>query len=133
MKFIIQGKATGKGRPRLGRWGTYTPQKTVDYENLVKFSYLQITNDKLVDCAIKIKIKAYFEPPKSTSKKKYKELIGKPYTKYPDGDNICKAVCDGLNGIAFDDDKQISEIHVYKKYAKKACTVVEIEEIKERK
>ena len=71
--------------------------------------------------------------PKSTSKKKYKELIGKPYTKYPDGDNICKAVCDGLNGIAFDDDKQISEIHVYKKYAKKACTVVEIEEIKERK
>lgn len=129
MKFIIQGKATGKGRPRLGRWGTYTPQKTVDYENLVKFSYLQVTNDKLVDCAIKIKIKAYFEPPKSTSKKKYKELIGKPYTKKPDIDNLCKSILDGLNGIAYTDDNQVTNLEIQKIYGEIARTEVEILEV----
>ena len=131
MKFIVEGKPTGKGRPRLGRWGTYTDKKTVDYENLVKFSYLQVSNDKLVDCAIKIKIKAYFEPPKSISKKKYKELIGKPYTKSPDGDNICKAICDGLNGIAYNDDRQVAKLEIEKLYGEKAYTEVEIKKLGE--
>lgn len=99
----------------------------MNYENLVRFSYLQVTNDKLVDCPIKIKIKAYFEPPKSTSKKKYKELMGQPYTKKPDIDNIAKAILDGLNGIAYTDDNQISELEVQKMYGDRARTEVEIE------
>ena len=129
MKFIVEGKPTGKGRPRFGRYGTYTPQKTVNYENLVKFSYLQVTNDKLVNCPIKIKIKAYFEPPKSTSKKKYKELMGQPYIKRPDIDNIVKAILDGLNGIAYTDDNQVTKLEVQKLYSDKARTEVEITEI----
>jgi Holliday junction resolvase RusA-like endonuclease len=131
MKFIVEGKPTGKGRPRLGRYGTYTPQKTVNYENLVKFSYLQVTNDKLVDCPIKIKIKAYFEPPKSISKKKYKELMGQPYTKKPDADNICKSILDGLNGIAYTDDNQVAELEIQKLYSDRARTEVEINKIGE--
>ena len=38
--FTIYGNPVAKGRPRLGKWGTYTPEKTVNYENLVQFSYL---------------------------------------------------------------------------------------------
>lgn len=30
--FIIYGQPVAKGRPRLGKWGTYTPEKTVNYE-----------------------------------------------------------------------------------------------------
>lgn len=131
MKFIVNGKPTGKGRPRLSRWGVYTPNKTVAYENLVKFSYLQATDDKLVNCAIKIKIWAYFEPPKSISKKKYNELIGKAYTKKPDIDNIGKAILDALNGIAYEDDNQIAELVVHKTYDKKARAVIDIEKIEE--
>jgi Holliday junction resolvase RusA-like endonuclease len=114
------------GRPKWGKYSTYTPQKTIDYENLVKFSYLSVTNDKIIDEPIKIKIKAYFEPPKSTSKKKYKELIGKHYTKKPDIDNIAKAILDGLNGIAYGDDNQISELEIQKIYSDRARTEVEI-------
>ena len=116
MKFIVNGKPTGKGRPRLSRWGVYTPNKTVAYENLVKFSYLQATDDKLVNCAIKIEIWAYFEPPRSISKKKYNELIGKAYTKKPDIDNIGKSILDALNGIAYEDDNQIAELVIHKIY-----------------
>lgn len=131
MKFIVYGKPTGKGRPRLSRWGVYTPNKTVAYENLVKFSYLQATDDKLVNCAIKIEIWAYFEPPRSTSKKKYNELIGKAYAKKPDIDNIGKAILDALNGIAYEDDNQIAELVVHKMYDKKARAVIDIEKIEE--
>lgn len=131
MKFIVYGKPTGKGRPRLSRWGVYTPNKTVAYENLVKFSYLQATDDKLVNCAIKIEIWAYFEPPRSISKKKYNELIGKAYTKKPDIDNIGKAILDALNGIAYEDDNQIAELVVHKTYDKIARAVIDIEKIEE--
>lgn len=129
MKFTIEGKPVGKGRPRLARWGVYTPNKTINYENLVKFSYLQVTNDKLVDCAIKIEIWAYFEPPKSESKKKQKELLGQAYTKRPDIDNISKSILDGLNGIAYGDDNQVTELIVHKLYSDRARAEIEITEV----
>ena len=127
----MKGNQKGSGRPRLGKNKTYTPQKTRNYEYLVKFSYLSVTSDKIVDNAIKITIRAFFEPPKSTSKKKYKELIGQPYIKKPDADNIAKVILDGLNGIAYKDDNQVSELIVHKIYGTKAKTEVEITEITE--
>lgn len=126
MKFEIEGKPVGKGRPRLSRWGVYTPTKTVNYENLVRFSYLQATNDKFIDCDLKIEIWAIFEPIKSISQKKQKELMNKPYRKKPDIDNITKSILDGLNGIAYQDDNQITELVVHKFYGTKAKAIVEI-------
>ena len=38
------------------------------------------------------------------------------YDKKPDVDNIAKAVLDALNGIAYDDDKQITSLVIDKKY-----------------
>ena len=40
--------------------------------------------------------------------------------KKPDGDNILKVVCDALNGLAYRDDIQLAEKHIYKEYAEKA-------------
>ena len=34
IEFTIPCAAIGKGRPRVTRHGTYTPQKTRDYEQL---------------------------------------------------------------------------------------------------
>ena len=44
IQFFIPGKPTGKGRPRVCRNVTYTPQKTRDYETLVKQCYKQKYN-----------------------------------------------------------------------------------------
>lgn len=44
-------------------------------------------------------------------------LEGKSFpAKTPDGDNICKAVLDAINEVAFKDDKQVVEITVKKRY-----------------
>ena len=134
MKFEVIGTPVAKGRPRLGRFGTYTPSKTINYENLVKISYLNTTNDKLYDKAIKIEIWAIFEPTKAErkSKKKYAELIGQPYTKRPDIDNIAKSILDALNDVAYDDDSHIAELIVHKLYGEQAKAIISIEEIKEK-
>lgn len=133
MKFEVIGTPVAKGRPRLGRFGTYTPSKTINYENLVKISYLNVQDDKLYDKAIKIEIWAYFEPTKAErkSKKKYSKLLGQPYTKKPDIDNIAKSILDALNDVAYDDDSHISELVIHKLYGEQAKALIEIKEIKE--
>ena len=57
-------------------------------------------------------VTAFFEPPKSISKKKRAEMLeGKIWpAKKPDSDNIAKVVLDALNGIAYHDDTQIIKL-----------------------
>ena len=38
-------------------------------------------------------------------------------TKRPDADNVAKAICDALNGVAFDDDSQVVDLCVMKRQA----------------
>ena len=116
----IPGKAVGKGRPKFARQGlyvqTFTPAKTVEYENLVRLTWMQSGAEKL-NGPIEAIIIAYFKVPSSVSKKKRAELEGTHYLHKPDGDNICKSVLDALNGIAFDDDSQVAKITIEKLYA----------------
>jgi len=44
-----------------------------------------------------------------------------------DWDNISKAICDGLNGIAYVDDRQIVEAHVWRHNCKKHQERAEVE------
>ena len=39
-----------------------------------------------------------------------------PHTSRPDLDNLVKSVSDGLNGVAFRDDSQITELRAIKQY-----------------
>ena len=43
-----------------------------------------------------------------------KRINAEPDTIKPDADNMAKAVLDALNGVAFDDDAQVVELHVTK-------------------
>lgn len=132
--FVIQGKAQAKQRPRFnthtGR--TYTPNKTINYENWVKICYLEKYKDKeLMDKPLRVTIRAFFEIPKSTSKKKKQQMLDNailPMVK-PDTDNIAKSILDSLNGIAYKDDKQVAELIVYKFYNDTPYVNVTIEEI----
>ena len=57
MKFTIPGEPTGKGRPRMTRTGhTYTPEKTVNYEALVKMAYKQASNGACIAPSVPVKV-----------------------------------------------------------------------------
>lgn len=80
---------------------------------------------------IKITTRFYRPIPIRTSEKK-RELMEKgeilPQTK-PDVDNYFKGFTDALNGLIFEDDKQIAEIHAYKFYSDNPRIELEVEEI----
>lgn len=128
VSFTVYGAPVAKGRPRLGKFGTYTPQKTVEYENLVKLSYLQQCGNVKLDGALSAVIKAFFPIPKSTSKRMYAFMLDgtERHTKKPDADNIAKAILDSLNGIAYDDDSAVVELICEKWYSDTPRTEVTI-------
>lgn len=71
ISFVVYGEPVAKGRPRVTKWGAYTPEKTVRYEELVKFSYLQTERVRFIyGEALEILLDVYMPIPKSTSVKK---------------------------------------------------------------
>ena len=51
------------------------------------------------------------------------------HIKRPDLDNLCKLVMDAMNGIFWQDDKQIAKIMAFKTYSKIPRTHIKIVEI----
>lgn len=75
---------------------------------------------------------AQYPIPQSWSKRKKKEAIAgliMPTTK-PDGDNILKVVLDALNGLAYDDDRQVVKMCIIKAYGVNPGLVVQVGEYK---
>lgn len=128
--FEIPGKPFAKQRPRFSRANgrAFTPKETVSFERTVGMLAAQHFPQP-IDGPVKITIRATFEPPQSWSKKKTAEHLNRPHTQRPDLDNIGKAICDGLNRIAFADDSQIAEMNVRKVWGPAARTVVIVEPI----
>lgn len=132
-EFEMIGSITGKARPRMNtRTGrAYTPSKTKQYEYFLRQWFIREYPDfKTIEGRVKVSIIAYFEVPKSTSKKKAAEMLSNNIspTKKPDIDNIIKIVLDGMNKFAFKDDTQVIKLEVEKKYAETPRIYVKIEE-----
>lgn len=111
MKFEVIGKVQGKQRPRFGKGRTYTPKQTTDYERAIRESFIQ-SNGEAITGPIALEIQCYKKIAKSVPKYKRKEMhdcIAKP-----DADNIAKVVMDALNGAAYEDDSQVSQLSVEK-------------------
>lgn len=116
---VVEGKIKGKQRPRFNsRTGSaYTPKETISYENWVRYCYRE-QDGKHLTGAIRANITAYYKIPKSYTKKRVQAIReGQEYPqKKPDSDNIAKIILDSLNKIAFDDDSQVIELTVLKRY-----------------
>lgn len=131
--LTIKGEPMGKQRPKVTRYVTYTPAKTVNYETLIREMFMVEKCQKL-DGALKLCILAYYSIPKSTSLKKKAAMIRREIrpTKKPDLDNVMKIVCDSLNKIAYDDDAQIVSAIVRKYYSDEPRLDIILEEVEER-
>lgn len=133
--FEISGKPQGKGRPRFTRnkngcvLGVFTPEKTAVYEKEIQWAYLLAHRDKeIIQGPVALEVIAVLPVAKSESKKLKERKLGGvvPPTVKPDVDNVAKIIMDGLNGVAYADDKQVTELFVSKCYGEEAKTIVKI-------
>ena len=136
MMFTIPGEPRGKGRPRFARMGnfvkTYTDAKTASYEDQIRFYALKtMGSTEPIKRPVGVYIHIRVGVPKSYSKKRTEDCLSgleRP-TKKPDWDNVAKSVCDGMNGIVFDDDTQVVDAHVTKVYNAEAGVDVMVQEL----
>lgn len=131
--FFVPGEPQGKGRARSTRSGRhYTPAKTVAYEGLIAHAAAAAMGSRPpIESACEIMVAAYFGIPASWSKVKQQRAIDgviRP-AKKPDGDNILKAVADGLNGVAWRDDAQAVEVSISKRYSARPGLIVTVRPI----
>ena len=135
IEFTVSGDPEGQGRPRFVRQGkfahAYDPPKSRQYKARVAQSFQRAYMGKPLTKPIKITIRAVFGIPKSYSKARAKACLeGRQWpTKKPDADNIAKAVYDALNGLAYEDDKQIVMTNTVKVYGPEAQVEVIVEEL----
>ena len=124
IKFSVKGKPQPKQRPRVTKYGTFTPKQTVEYERLIGWTYLA-NKGKKHSGALVMNIRVVFKIPKTR-----KDLVvGQAHTQRPDLDNIAKIYNDSLNGVAYDDDCQISTINATKEWGLSDFVEVEIREV----
>ena len=117
LKYSVAG-VMGKARPRVTRSGhAFTPKTTTNYENYVKLEYTYKGGERL-EGPIKALIHVFYEIPQSATKKRRTAILEglELPTKKPDVDNIAKIILDSLNGIAFHDDSQVTNLVVEKYY-----------------
>ena len=133
----VLGEPVGKGRPRFSTKGgfprAYTPAKTESYQKSIKAEYLENYIPLLFapNTPLLIIVNAFMPIPKSTSKKNRISMLEghiRPMKK-PDADNILKAAMDALNGVAYEDDKQLVSTSCNKWYSEVPRTEIIIEEI----
>ena len=140
IKFTYHGEAVGKGRPRYSRRGdyvhTYTPKKTKEFEDAIRFEFMASNCEKMPvygkDTPLQARMTFAFSVPKSCPKKKREACLKgeASHTKRPDTDNLIKSVLDALVGAAFEDDASVVKVVAEKIYAEEPYVEVVIDEYK---
>jgi len=96
IRLTIPGRPRAKQRPRIGYRGRraymYTPEETAAYEELVGF-VARTHCRRPLDGLLEVRITVYFRDDAT-----------------PDLDNVIKAILDGMNRVAFGDDRQVKRI-----------------------
>lgn len=136
VSMTLPFEPTPKGRPRFSvRYNhvqTHTPPKTKAFESQISFYYRSEGGIKFEKgIPLRVSITFMMPIPKSASKKAKIDMQAdiKKHTVKPDLDNLTKAVLDGLNEVAWNDDAQIVELHVKKLYSGKPFIQINISEI----
>ena len=116
MKVVFDIAPVVASRPRVTRWSTFFPKKYSQF----KLDMIELTKDITfipTDTLLYAQITFFVQMPKSWSKKKKFEKGGKFCDNNADIDNYCKAILDSLEGVYFENDKQIVMIKAMKYYA----------------
>jgi len=122
--FKVDADPVGKQRARYAKRGnfvqTYTPDKTRNYESLIKEVAIEaMGSSEPLETPVTLYLYIRAPIPKSLPKKRIEACLNgleKPIKK-PDASNVLKSVEDAMNGVVYKDDSQIVNIHVSKVYS----------------
>jgi Holliday junction resolvase RusA-like endonuclease len=122
--FKLDADPVGKQRARYARRGnfvqTYTPDKTRNYEALLKDAAIEaMGSSEPLETPVSLYLYIRVPIPKSFSKKKVQECLNgsEQPMKKPDSSNVLKSVEDAMNGVVYMDDCQIINHHITRVYS----------------
>lgn len=121
LTFTVNGKPQPKQRPRTvayrGKSRTYTPRATKEAENKVRnIAMVEMHKQKMKPLKKSVGIEITFYGARANA----------------DIDNLLKVCLDGLNKTAFEDDRQVVDVHAVKRTEKfQPRTVISIWEIED--
>jgi Holliday junction resolvase RusA-like endonuclease len=111
---VFNIRPRSKGRPRMTRSGrAYTPKETVEYERAIGAMY---KGPKFEEGLLSVKLRFTSDGTELLIERvEENKNVEKPKRKLTgDIDNYAKSLLDGLNGIAYTDDKQIVCLYLEK-------------------
>ncbi len=122
VSFTVVGDPVPKARARTvrkgGRTWSFTPKKVTMWEKVVKEEASKYFPEPF-NGPVALALAFYMKRPKSRKKDNYVMTT-------PDLDNLEKAFLDGLNGIAYGDDKQVVVKNAVKRYVITGVPRVEV-------
>ena len=120
VSFRIAGVPVPKGRPRFTRQGrTYTPAATRKWEEHVRDTARRCCPDVRLEGALRCGLKFWLPVPQSWSKSRQERALEDGWcVGRNDADNLAKGVLDALNGICYNDDRQIVDLRITKRYGR---------------
>lgn len=114
-EFSVPGEPVSKARARFTKYGsktvTYTPEKTKTGEARMAAAFRAVCKSKPSDPEIAYRVEAHFY--NGTRQRR-------------DIDNMTKLILDGLNGVAWVDDNQVTELIARKSYGTTAQARTEV-------
>lgn len=132
----ISGPPRGKGRPRtrvIGNFATiYTDAKTRRYEASIAdagAAAMKVMGlSPLEGFPVSLRVMAYMPIPKSWNRADRTAALAHELwpISTPDADNIAKCAGDALNGICWDDDSRIVNLHAMKIYSDRPRLEIEV-------
>jgi Holliday junction resolvase RusA-like endonuclease len=130
MKVVLYVAPVPASRARVTRWSTFFPKKYTKFKEDMKVAtnnttFIPSTN------LLYAQLDFYVGMPKSWSKKKKTIKNGKYCDNNADIDNYIKAILDSLEGIYYENDKQIVMIRARKYYSETPRIEYEQREIDE--
>jgi Holliday junction resolvase RusA-like endonuclease len=130
ISFFVPGEAKGKARPRVTRYGTYTPDPEgwvalVTAEATARRSSLDNPAEYTGPIAMNLVVERAM--PKSWPKKKRGAMKGHPCLSTPDTVNIAAAICDALNHVFYVDDRQVHSLSITKYWAEEHGTWITLQ------
>lgn len=119
MEIALDGAPVPKERHRFGGGQVYGTARTTRYERRLREAALAAMAGRAPFTGpVEADLLMVLAVPKSWPKERREAaLAGRLLpVRRPDGDNVSKALLDGLNKVVFEDDAQVSDLRIRKRY-----------------